>query len=53
LVLIIWTYQDARSKIIKAEKAFTKWLSGMFPTSVEWLAEVHSNTSGYFAGHVG
>jgi hypothetical protein len=33
---------------IKAEKAFTKWLSGMFPAPVQSLAEVHICTRGLF-----
>jgi len=28
----------------RAEKAFTKWLPGMFPTPQQWLAERHSRT---------
>jgi hypothetical protein len=32
----------------KAEKAFTKWLPGMFPTHLESLAEVHTSTRGLF-----
>jgi len=29
---------------VGAEKAFTKWLPGMFPTPVQSLAEVYSCT---------
>jgi hypothetical protein len=32
----------------KAEKVFTKWLSGMFPTPLQQMAEVYCYTRGLF-----
>ena len=32
----------------KTEKAFTKWLPGMFPTHLQSLAKVHTSSMGLF-----
>ena len=40
-----WHHQECEER---AEKAFTKWLPGMFPTLLQLLAEEYSCTKGLF-----
>jgi hypothetical protein len=41
----LWRYWLLEECDGKAEKAFTKWLPGMFPTHLKSLEEVYSCTS--------
>ena len=44
--VLLWCYWHNRECNSTDEKAFTKWLPGMFPTPLQLLAEVYSCTRG-------
>jgi hypothetical protein len=44
--VLLWCYHEEYDE--RAEKALKKWLSGMFPTPLQSLAEVYSFTRGLF-----
>jgi len=45
---LLWYYWHNKECDGRAEKFFTKWLPGMFPTPLKSLAEVYSCTRGLF-----
>jgi hypothetical protein len=44
----LWCYWHHLESDVRAEKVYTKWLPGMFPTPWQSLAEVYSSQMGLF-----
>ena len=49
---LLWFYWHHEECDGRAEKAFTKWLARMFPTTLQSLADVYSCKWEYFEGNV-
>jgi hypothetical protein len=47
---LLFCCQNYSNRDDRAEKVFTEWLPGMFPTHLQSLAEAHSCTRGLFWG---
>ena len=45
---LVWCYRHILKCDVRAEKAFTKWLPGLFPAHLQLLAEVCRCTRGLF-----